>query len=57
MGLFDKLKKPAPEPLVDEKKLEEVAKYQAKEHQVFKDLQVKQLGKVDTYIGGKVYCK
>ena len=58
MGLFDKLKKkPAPEPLVDEKKLEEVARYQTKEHQMIKDLQVKQLGKVDTYIEGKVYCK
>ena len=27
MGLFDKLEKPAPKPLIDEKKMEEVARY------------------------------
>ena len=58
MGILDKLKKkPAPEPLIDEKKLEEVAKYQSKEHQLIRDLQVKSLGNVSTYIEGRVYCK
>ena len=58
MGLFDKLKKKqAPKPLTDEKKLEEVARYQSKDHQVLTDLQVEQLGNVDTYIEGKAYCK
>jgi len=58
MGLFDKFKKiNEPEPLVDEKKLEEVARYQAKNHQVIRDLQVKPLGNVGSYIEGKVYCK
>lgn len=58
MGLFDRFRKKATsEPLIDEKKLEEIAKYQTKEHQLFKDLQVKSLGKVDTYIAGKVYCR
>ncbi len=58
MGLFDKFKKKTePEPIIDEKKLEQVARYQAKDHQVITDLQVKPLGKVNTYIEGKVYCK
>lgn len=57
MGLFDKLEKPAPKPLIDEKKMEEVARYLTKDHQVIKDLQVKPLGKVGTYIKGKAYCK
>ena len=58
MGLFDRFKKKdEPEPLIDEKKSGEVAKYQMKDQQVIKDLQVKALGKVDTYIAGKVYCK
>lgn len=57
MGLFDKLKKQVAVPLVDEKKLEEIARYQMKDHQVIRDLKVKQLGKVDTYIEGKVYCR
>lgn len=58
MGLFDKFKKkPEPKPIIDEKKLEAVAKYQSKKRQVIKDLQVKPLGKVDTYIGGRAYCK
>ena len=58
MGLFDKFKKKAaPEPIVDERKLEEVARYQARDHQVIKDLQVRPLGKNSTYIGGKVFCK
>ncbi len=57
MGLFDKLKKKTePEPVVDEKKLEEVARYQAKDHQVIKELQAKLLVK-ETYIEGKAYCK
>jgi len=37
--------------------LEEVAKYQSKEHQLIRDLQVKSLGNVSTYIEGRVYCK
>ena len=58
MGFFDKLrKKPEPAPQADEKKLEEVARYRAREHQVIRDLQVKALGKVGTYIEGKVYCR
>ena len=57
MGLFDKLKKKTePEPVVDEKKLEEIARYQAKDHQVIKELQAKLLVK-ETYIEGKAYCK
>lgn len=58
MGLFSKLrKKMRPEFLADEKKLEKVARYQSKDHQVIRDLRVKTLGKADTYIEGKVYCK
>jgi hypothetical protein len=58
MGLFDKFKKKTePEPIIDEKKLEQVARYQAKDHQVITDLQVKPLGKTNTYIEGKVFCK
>lgn len=57
MGLFDKLKRPKPEPVIDKKKLEEVAGYQAKDRQVIRDLQVKRLGKADMYIEGKACCK
>ena len=58
MGLFNIFKKKTePETLIDEKKQEEVFRYLSKEHQVIKDLQVKALGKVDTYIGGRAYCK
>ncbi len=58
LGLFDRWKrKPEPQPLVDEKKTAEVARYQAKDHQVIRDLQVRTLGTVDTYIEGKAYCK
>lgn len=57
MGLFDIFKKPASEPLFDEKKSEEVARYRAKDHQMIRDLQVKRLGKVSTYIEGRAYCK
>lgn len=58
MGLFDLFRKKAePAPLTDQKKLAEVAKYQSKEHQVIKDLQVKPLGKTDSYIEGKAYCR
>ena len=58
MGLFDKLKKKAtPEPVVDEKRREEVARYQSKDHQVIRDLQIKPLGKVSTCIEGRVTCK
>ena len=46
-----------PEFFADEKKLEKVARYQSKDHQVIRDLRVKTLGKADTYIEGKVYCK
>ena len=58
MGLFDIFKKnKGTENLVDEKKLEEIARYQAKEHQVIENLRLKALGKVDSYIEGTVYCK
>ena len=58
MGLFDKFKKnKEPEPLLDEKKVEEVARYQTKDHQVIRDLQVRPFGKDNSYIEGKVYCK
>ena len=58
MGLFSKLrKKMRPEFLADEKKLEKVARYQSKGHQVIRDLRVKTLGKVESYIEGRVYCK
>ncbi len=58
MGLFSKLrKKMGPESSADEKKLEKVARYQSKDHQVIRDLRVKTLGKADTYIEGRVYCK
>ena len=58
MGLFDMFRKKAePALLLDEKKLQEVARYRSREQQLFKDLQAKALGKVDTYIEGKVYCK
>ena len=58
MGLFNKLKKKTePEPIIDEKKLEQVARYQKKDHQVITDLQVKPLGKTNTYIEGKAFCK
>ena len=58
MGLFDRFKKRAEtEPTIDEKKLKEVAEYRLKDHQLIRDLQVKTLGSVDTYIEGKVYCK
>ena len=58
MGLFDRFKKSEePEPMIDEKKLEEVAKYRLKDHQLIRDLQVKPLGKIDMYIEGKAYCK
>ena len=58
MGLFDRFKKnKEPEPMIDEKKLEEVAGYQAKDHQILKDLQVKPLGKAGSYIEGKAYCR
>ena len=55
MGLFSKLrKKMRPEFFADEKKLEKVARYQSKDHQVIRDLRVKTLGKADTDIEGKV---
>lgn len=58
MGLFGFFKKQTePKPLVDEKKLAEVARYRSKDNQVIRDLQVKPLGKVSMYIEGKVYCK
>lgn len=58
MGIFDKLKKkPEPEPIIDEKRIKEIEKYQAKDYQVIRDLQVKPLGNLGTYIEGKVYCK
>ena len=61
MGFFDKFKKNKENkelgPLVDEKKMEEVARYQTKDHPIIKDLQVKPLGNVGSYIEGKVYCK
>lgn len=58
MGLLDKLKKKtAKEPILDERKLEQVAEYRSREHQLIKDLQVKPLGQVGSYIEGKVYCK
>ena len=58
MGLFDKFKKKdvAPEPTIDERKLEEVAAYQSKDDQAIKNLQTKLLQK-STYIEGTVYCK
>lgn len=58
MGLFDRFKKRAEtEPVIDEKKLKEVAEYRLKDHQLIRDLQVKPLGQVGFYIEGKVYCK
>ena len=58
MGLFGIFKKKSePEPVIDAKKLEMVAEYQAKEQQVIRDLQVKVLGKVNTYIEGRAYCR
>ncbi|MBQ6293938.1 MAG: hypothetical protein IJK77_08730 [Lachnospiraceae bacterium] len=58
MGLFDKLKKKTVhEPIIDEKKMEEVAGYQVKAHQVIRNLQVKPFGKNGTYIAGKAYCR
>ena len=58
MGLFSKIrKKKGPESSVDEKTLEKVARYQSKGHQVIRDLRVKTLGKVESYIEGRVYCK
>ena len=58
MGILDIIKKkPVPEPLIDEKKLEKIARYQSKEHPLIRDLQVKTLGNVSTYIEGRVYCK
>ena len=58
MGLFGIFKKKTePEPVIDPKKLEMVAEYQAKEQQVIRDLQVKVLGKVNTYIEGRAYCR
>ncbi|MCR5450029.1 MAG: hypothetical protein K6F23_11635 [Solobacterium sp.] len=58
MGLFDKFKQnKKSEPLPEEKKTGETAEYQLKDHQVIRDLQVKQLGKDSTYIEGRVYCK
>ena len=54
MGLFDRFKKRAgTEPAIDEKKLKEVAEYRLKDHQLIRDLQVKTLGSVDTYIEGR----
>ena len=49
--------KKGPESSVDEKTLEKVARYQSKGHQVIRDLRVKTLGKVESYIEGRVYCK
>ena len=46
-----------PESSADEKTLEKVARYQSKGHQVIRDLRVKTLGKVESYIEGRVYCK
>lgn len=58
MGLFSKIrKKMGPESSADEKTLEKVARYQSKGHQVIRDLRVKTLGKVESYIEGRVYCK
>ena len=58
MGLFGIFKKKSePEPVIDAKKLEMVAEYQEKEQQVIRDLQVKVLGKVNTYIEGRAYCR
>lgn len=57
MGLFDQFrKKPEPASLIDEKKLAEIAVYQARNHQVIKDLQVETLGNAGTYISGRVFC-
>ncbi len=56
MGLFELFrKKTGPGPVTDEKKLKEVARYQAGDHQLIKDLQVRPLGKTDTYIEGRVF--
>ncbi|MBQ6217616.1 MAG: hypothetical protein IJK53_09570 [Erysipelotrichaceae bacterium] len=58
MGLFDVFKKkPEPELLRDEKKEALIEAYQTKKDPLIKDLQVKPLGKADTYIEGKAYCK
>lgn len=58
MGLFDKLKKKTErETIFDEKKLEEVRRYQAKDYPVITDLQVKPFGKNSICIEGKTYCK
>ena len=58
MGIFDRFKKkPASAPLTDEKKLAEVAEYRSKEHPLLRDLQVKPLGTISTYVEGKVFCK
>ena len=48
MGLFCKRKNKETEPIVDEKKQNEVARYRSLEHQVIKELQLKTLGKIDT---------
>ena len=55
MGIFSKFKKKT-ELLIDERKVEEVTKYQSKDSQIIKDLEVKTLGSVGFYIEGKAYC-
>ncbi|MBQ9911182.1 MAG: hypothetical protein IJM50_06770 [Lachnospiraceae bacterium] len=56
MGLFELFrKKTGPGSVTDDKKLKEVARYQAGDHQLIKDLQVRPLGKTDTYIEGRVF--
>ena len=58
MGLFDGLKKKkAAVPVIDEKKREEIARYQSEDHQVIRDLQIKPLGKDSTYISGRAWCR
>lgn len=58
MGILDRFKKkPASAPLTDEKKLAEVAEYRSKEHPLLRNLQVKPLGTISTYVEGKVFCK
>ena len=58
MGLFDGLKKKkAAVPVIDEEKREEIARYQSEDHQVIRDLQIKPLGKDNTYISGRAWCR
>lgn len=58
MGLFDIFrKKEEAAPLTDAKKEALIEAYRMKEDPLIKDLQLKPLGKTDTYIEGKAYCR